>query len=67
MVDARELRQKLEDLNRVVGTKLVDDYKRKVKLPRGWHLDFQLNSNKFVVVNHIQKEVTTIHFGSVSI
>ena len=57
MVDARELRQKLEDLNRVVGTKLVDDYKRKVKLPRGWHLDFQLNSNKFVVVNHMGMKV----------
>ena len=57
MVDARILRQQLEDLNKVVGTKLVDDYKRKVKLPRGWHLDFQLNSNKFVVVNHMGMKV----------
>lgn len=57
MVDARILRQQLEDLNKVVGTSLVDDYKRKVKLPRGWYLDFQLNSNKFEVVNHMGMKV----------
>ena len=57
MVDSRQLRQQLEDLNKVVGTKLVNEYKRKVDLPRGWHLDFQLNSNKFVVVNHMGMKV----------
>ena len=57
MVDARQLRQQLEDLNKVVGTKLVDDYKRKVNLPRGWNLDFQPHSNKFVVVNHMGMKV----------
>ena len=57
MVDAKQLRQQLEDLNKVVGTSLVDDYKRKVNLPKGWHLDFQLHSNKFVVTNHMGMKV----------
>ena len=57
MVDSRQLRQQLANLNEVVGTSLVDEYKRKVELPRGWHLDFQLHSNKFVVVNHMGMKV----------
>ena len=57
MVDARQLKQQIDDLNKVVGTSLVDEYKRKVELPKGWHLDFQLNSNKFVVVNHMGMKV----------
>lgn len=57
MVEARQLRQQIDNLNKVVGTSLVDEYKRKVELPRGWYLDFQLNSNKFVVVNHIGMKV----------
>ena len=57
MVDGKELRQQLEDLNNVVGTSLVDEYKRKVKLPIGWHLDFQIHSNKFTVINHMGRKV----------
>lgn len=57
MIDARELRQQLEDLNSVVGTDLVDEYKKRIHIPKGWHLDFQLHSNKFVVVNHVGMKV----------
>lgn len=57
MVDAAKLRNQLEELNKVVGTALVDEVKRKIELPKGWHLDFQLNSNKFVVVNHMGMRV----------
>lgn len=53
MVDAAKLRKQLEELNKVVGTALVDEVKRKIELPIGWYLDFQLHSNKFVVVNHM--------------
>ena len=47
----------IEELNKVVGTALVDEVKRKIELPKGWHLDFQLHSNKFVVVNHMGMKV----------
>lgn len=57
MVDARVLRKQLEDLNKVVGTSLVDEYKKRIKLPKGWHLNFQLNTNKFVVTNHMGMKV----------
>lgn len=57
MVDARVLRKQLEDLNKVVGTSLVDEYKKRVKLPKGWYLDFQLHTNKFVVTNHMGMKV----------
>lgn len=53
MVDATKLRKQLEELNKVVGTALVDEVKRNIELPKGWYLDFQLHSNKFVVVNHV--------------
>ena len=57
MVDAKILNEQLEALNKVVGTPLVDEYKRKIELPRGWYLDFQLHSNKFVIVNHMGMKV----------
>ena len=57
MIDARVLRKQLEDLNKVVGTSLVDEYKKRVKLPKGWYLDFQLHTNKFVVTNHMGMKV----------
>ena len=57
MVDARILRKQLEDLNKVVGSPLVDEFKRRVKLPKGWYLDFQLNKNKFIVVNHMGMKI----------
>ena len=57
MVDAVKLRKNLEELNKVVGTALVDEVKRKIELPKGWHLDFQLHSNKFVIVNHVGMRV----------
>ena len=57
MVDASILIKQLEDLNKVVGTDLVDKYKAKINLPKGWYLDFQLHSNKFVVVNHMGAKV----------
>ena len=57
MVDAAKLRKQLEELNKVVGTALVDEVKRKIELPKGWHLDFQLHSNKFVAVNHVGMRV----------
>lgn len=57
MVDGKALREQLAALNSVVGTPLVDEYKRKVKLPKGWHLDYQLHSNEFVVVNHMGMKV----------
>lgn len=57
MIDARVLRKQLEDLNKVVGTSLVDEYKKRIKLPKGWHLDFQLHTNKFVVTNHMGMKV----------
>lgn len=57
MFDARVLRMQLEDLNKVVGTPLVDEFKKRIKLPKGWHLDFQLHTNKFVVTNHMGMKV----------
>ena len=57
MVDAAVLRQQLEDLNKVVNTTRVEEVKRKIQLPKGWHLDFQLHTNKFVVVNHMGMKI----------
>lgn len=57
MVDAAKLRKQLEELNKVVGTALVDEVKRKIELPKGWYLDFQLHTNKFVVTNHMGMKV----------
>ena len=57
MVDAAKLRKQLEELNKVVGTALVDEVKRKIELPKGWYLDFQLNSNQYCVVNHMGMKV----------
>ena len=52
-----DLRMQIEELNKVVGTPLVDEYKRRIKLPQGWHLDFVLSSNKYCVVDRMGARV----------
>jgi len=49
--DTEKLRKQLDALNNVVGTSLVDKYKREIHLPQGYHLDFGLHSKKFYIVD----------------
>lgn len=44
----------IAELNNHIGTKEIDTYKEKVLklLPQEYHLDFDLHSNRFCVVNH---------------
>lgn len=55
--EIKDLRVQIDELNKVVGTPLVDEYKKRIKLPQGWHLDFGLSSNKYCVVDRMGARV----------
>lgn len=57
MTDIQQALLDLEEVNRFVGTILIDEkigwWVNKYKEHTGWYLKFQLNSNKFIIVNRL--------------
>lgn len=57
MEDIQQALLDLEEVNKFVGTSLIDEKLRwwiyKYKHHKGWYPRFQLNSNKFVICNRL--------------
>lgn len=57
MTDTQQALLDLEEVNKFVGTNLIDEklkwWNKKYKHYTGWYLRFQLNSNKFIITNRL--------------